>query len=382
MRRTIRFRPALLLPWIGLALVLLGLGFVVWWGAVRGGASALELLAWDDAGLVRDAVTLRVPPNDPLGPDAHRVPLILALRNTGKGPVGVDSVALSLPSWLRVERDDGTVVAGVVEGGNPLTRYVIDLGRTRIEPGAFPTVLPGARRLWLRPFASPYRCTLDDDGLPAFLPAPPLEPDRLAATTVFWSVEEGRANRRSTGTLSLRMDPGLFEVEPVSRLPVYPVRELPPEAPRPDLGRLEVLSRRETACGGLIEPLTLRAVAYRAGAAGRIFAVSVDSGPTRLLFDLDGDSIIEAEAWSTTGGRLDRVRPARYATPAFLNPPPPPPEPPVDTAAVADSLARLAADSVRGDSVRADSAAVRTPAPARTDTAAARVPPPDTSGVS
>lgn len=367
--RSRRFRMRALTPWLGLVLAMLLMGVLVWYLLGRGRASSLELVAWDRGTLVDDRIALVAADNDPLGPGTPRVPLLLAIRNPGPVPLQAGNVVLSLPSWLRLETDDGTPLDAEADGGNPMMRYVVSREPVRLEPRAYPTLLPGTRRLWIRPFTSPWRCTLDDDGLPSFLPAPPLDPARLADATLFWSVAEGRSERRSTGTLELSLDPALFLTAEVERPPDFPARTLPPDSPRVDLGSLPVLGTRTVACGGMIEPLTLESTVYRTPGEGRIVSVGLDEGGARLLFDLDGNDTIEAEAWSSQGdGRLDRVRRTLYPLPAFLLPPPPPPLP-----------APALPDTMAADSLVADSTAVPDSLAVDTTAAPARVPP-DTAG--
>lgn len=369
MRRP-RFRFRALLPWLVLLVALATVCFIVWFAVIRGGPSALQVLAWDPDGLTGNVARLEVAPTDPLGPGTPRVPLLLALRNSGPTALQARSLALSLPSWLRLETDDGTPLPAEVDGGNPLMRYRLALDPVRVPGGSGPVLLPGVGRIWMRPFASAWRCTLDDDGLPAFLPAPPLDPRRLARGTVFWSVEEAGSGRRATGTLDVVLDPALFETGSVAAPPDYPSRVLPADSPRPDLASLVRGGTRTVACGGMIEPVTLTSTVYSTPTGGLILAVAVDDGMERLLFDLDGNDTIEAEAWAADGApAVNRVRRARYAIPDFLLPLPPPPEPtPPDTMSV-DSLAQpadtLAPDTVRSDIPRSDTAAAPDTAVAR-----------------
>lgn len=368
--RSRRFRMQALMPWLGLVLAMLLMGVLVWYLLGRGRASSLELVAWDRGSLVDDRVHLVAADNDPLGPGTPRVPLLLAIRNPGPVALQAGNVVLTLPSWLRLETDEGAPLDAEADGGNPMMRYVVSRAAVLLDPGAYPTLLPGTRRLWIRPFTSPWRCTLDDDGLPSFLPAPPLDPARLADATLFWSVAEGRSERRSTGTLELGLDPALFQTAEVERPPDFPSRTLPPDSPRVDLASLQVVGTRSVACGGMIEPLTLESTVYRTPGEGRIVSVGLDDGPARVLFDLDGNDTIEAEAWSSQAdGRLDRVRRTRYPLPAFLLPLPPPPVP-----------APAQPDTVVADSLVADSAAVSDSIPADTTGVPAPVPS-DTAGV-
>ncbi len=328
--RAPRIRVQALLPWLGLMLAIGLLSVLVWFLFGRGRASAVELVAWDRDSFSDELARLSPQANDPLGAGTPRVPLVLALRNRSPVTLRVTRVTLTLPSWLRLEYDDGEPLAFEADGGNPLMRWTVPLEPVRLEPNRPPTVLDGARRLWIRPFSSPWRCTLDDAGLPAFRPAPPLDPVRLANPILFWVAEEAGGGRRATGTLRLSLDPAAFAFAPVETPPVFPALELPADSPRPDLGRMPVEGTRTIECGGMIEPLTLHSTVYRPRGGGRIVSVSADDAPARLLFDLDGDDTIEAEAWAqAAGGRIDRVRRTHYPVPGFLLPPPPPP--PADT---------------------------------------------------
>jgi hypothetical protein len=328
MRMVDRYHLRALLPWLaGIGIPVLLVTLVWYW--LRPRSSPLELIVYDAAGRFGNQADLSPLPNDPENGGRPRLPLLLAVRNTGTRSASTGAMVLYLPSWLHLERDDGTPYDAETEGGNPLLRYRIAFGPVRVEARRFPVVVPGRERIWLRPFASPYHCALDDEGRPIFLSAPSLDPALLADATIFWVVEETGSARRSTGTLELQMDPSLFDVEPALMPPEFPASVLPPDVARPDLASLPVEGRRTSSCGLMIEPLTLQSTVYQAGEAGRIIALTVADTVKRLLFDMDGDKIVEAEAWDRAGtGRLDTVRRARYAIPEFLLPPPPPPPPP------------------------------------------------------
>lgn len=330
--RALRFRVQAVMPWLGLAVALALIVGLVWFLFGRGRASAIELIAWDRDAFSDERARLVTDPNDPLAPGTPRVPLVLALRNPGRVPLRVTRLTLSLPSWMRLENDAGEPLESQADGGNPLMRWIVPIEPLRLEPNRPPVALDGAPRVWIRPFNSPWRCTLDDTGLPAFLPAPPLDPVRLANPTLFWTADEASGRRRATGTLRLSLDLALFEFAPVEQPPAFPALELPADSPRPELASMPVEGSRTVECGGMIEPLELLSTVYRPRGGGRIVSVSVDDGPARLLFDLNGDDTVEAEAWAQPGGNgIDRVRRTRYVMPDFLLPPPPPPAPPADT---------------------------------------------------
>ncbi len=354
MRTSNRSRVRSVLPWLGLLLLIAAVSVVIWFGPVGRGASWLELLVYDGTGRAGERVSLGFLSNDPLGPGTPRVPLVLALRNTGPSPLRARSVSLSLPAWLRLERDDGTPFPGETEGGNPLRLYRFEFDPVRLEPDRPATVMPGGRGLWVRPFVSPWRCSLQD-GLPTFWPAPALAPELLADATVFWTVEEAGAARRATGTFVLALDPNRFAVQPAPALPDYPPRPIPGDVALPDLTALDQAERRIVECGTMVEPLSLELAIYTSGSQGRVFAVGVPDGAKRLLFDLNGDDTVEAEAWDAARrGRLDTARRVRYPLPDFLMPTP-------------------KADSAAADSV------TTTPTPVTAPTDTARRPPPDTT---
>jgi hypothetical protein len=326
-------------PWIAGAGTLVLLVFLVWYW-LRPRSSPLDLIAYDTAGRFGQDVSLILSEVTGTG---NRVPLLLALRNPGTSAARAGAILLFLPSWLRLETDSGVAIVGEGEGGNPLIGYRIALDGVRVEPARFPTVIPERERLWLRPFTSPYRCALDDEGRPIFTSAPSLNPSLLSQVTLFWVIQEAGSSRRSTGTLKVRMDPRLFEVQAGSRPLTYAPSALAADAPRPNLNALPVEGRVTAACGDMVEPLTLESTVYRAGDAGRIITLAVADSVKRVLFDLDGDDTIEVEAWDEArSGRLDTARRARYAVPGFLLPSPPPM---VDTAA-ADS-SEMAVDTVQ-----------------------------------
>lgn len=338
---------------IAVAVVVISLVAVVAamrWGPLRNPPPALQLMAHDPLVGLGPTARLAPPPwADTSRRGAIRLPLLLAIRNTGSRPAVATGIRVAAPWQIRLESAEGTPLPMEAEGGNPLLHYTIPLDSGLTVPaGAFGVVIPGFERLWVRPVASALTCTLDAAGVPVFSPAAPLDPSLLARPTLYWTIHEEDVRRRSSGVLTLELDSRWFAVPPAPRPPDFPPLPLDDTTSLPDLSTLPSAGHRYLLCGEAIEPVTVGSTVHRTSDDGSIVALSVDGVTRKLLFDLNGDSLIEAEAWSSAGGRIDLARRTRFEIPDYLLPLPPPPEAPVvtDSAAMGDTVFRSSADTV------------------------------------
>jgi hypothetical protein len=350
------FRLGTLVPWLLLVATPGALFVALRYGPLRNPPPSLQLQAHDPVtGLGENARLILPPDADTSREHAIRLPLLLAIRNTGTRPAEAGRIDLAVPWQIRLEAADGTPFPAEAEGGNPLLHYRLPLQEPLTVPAEqVGVVIPGLERIWVRPYAPSLRCTLDASGVPDFTPTPPLDAELLAQPVIYWSIIESDERRRTSGVLTLQLDPRLFDTPPAPEPPDYPALPLADTAQLPDLDRLELVGHRSTLCGEVIEPVRLESRVY-ATAGGRILALLVDGELRKLLFDLDGDSTIEAEVWSTTGEKMDRVRRARYRLPEFLLPLPPPPQPPVPVPVPVPAVP----DTALADSLAVDTVAVR-----------------------
>src|SRR4051812_49058127 len=151
---------------------------------------ALKLVALDGAG--RFDTTVSIPRAwadtlDPaLGDAVARLPLVLAVSNTGRKPGTPSILHLSVPSRFRVVANDGSELTSSRSPDNPLTRYEIVVQSADIEPGRMPTVLPSLDTLWLEPLLPAYYCVALSDSVPDFIPAPTTDVKPLSQVAIFY----------------------------------------------------------------------------------------------------------------------------------------------------------------------------------------------------
>jgi hypothetical protein len=140
---------------------------------------------------------------------------------------------------------------------------------------------------------------------------------------IFYSLTSREAARRTTGVLTLRLDPTRLQATPAAMPPVFPTSFEEPEVEAPDLGPLLYGGERRAYCGDPEQPMELFTVVWQTAAGGRFYVIYIDDAPRKHLYDLNGDGIIDLETWDATGdGRFEARREARYAVPEFLVPPP------------------------------------------------------------
>jgi hypothetical protein len=296
---------------------------VFWFGPFRPSAAALELLALDSRGrftTVADMTGTEPDTAPQLGTGVPRLPLVLALHNTGNRPGRIRFLDLYIPAFLLLYDAKGQPIAREREGGNPLAHYRFELPRDPIEAGGLPVVLPGHERLWLESAISPYVCVITDDGVPDFRAAPRYDPVLLSQIEIFYSLSERTRSARSTGLLTLRIDPRLMRADSMPQPPIYPTL-IRGDTAALDTSQLRRLGTREASCGEVDVPLTIQSISYATPMGGRVFAITHEGKRRKYLFDTDGDSVIDAEVWDPDlDGMFDAARRARFPIPTFLLP--------------------------------------------------------------
>ena len=326
-------------------------------GPLRAAGGPMELLAFGPDNRFGSDVQLVADSTSP----ALRFPLIFGIRNGGARSASVDTVHVSIPGRYRLLDEAGRPIAFLRDDGGPLVRYSFAGDGEPIEPGALPSVVPGADRLFIEPTFAGLSCSTTADGVPVLVPAQPWSPDQLATIDVFYSLD-ARGARRRTGTLRLTFDRTLIaqRAAPASLNagPVTMVQDTAVLDTVANAGRAEVL------CGEPGAGELLVATAWKTSGDGTVIVLSVRDTPRLRLFDLDADGMIEGEAADADrDGRFESIRSVRYAIPPYLLPwaPPAPPAPPrADTlppdTARADSTRTTPSprDTVRVDTVSAD----------------------------
>ncbi|HEX7050634.1 MAG TPA: hypothetical protein VF188_10565 [Longimicrobiales bacterium] len=314
------------------------------WGA---GPAALELVVLNPDGRYHESVRVPRVWTDTSGATAGavmRVPLMLAVQNTGGEAQRPTRLELSVPARYRLVRGDGRPLLGRLTPGSPLVRYEIALPVGSMAPGAPPVRLPALDTLWLEPIIPSFYCVSFSDSVPEFVPAPPAPVDAISTVRIFYSFSGPELERRQAGLLTVELDPTLLRHELPEPPPVFLAAYREPEAPQPGLSALRYAGSRQAFCGEPTDPMELLVTLWETPAGGRFMVLDHGGAPRKYLFDLDRDSIIELEMWDPDAdGDFEAWREARMPIPAFLLPPAP--EPPYDVAIFAsipdDSLVRL-----------------------------------------
>lgn len=291
-------------------------------GPAREPPPDVELVALDNG---QPAVALEVAGTRAADGDALRFAVPLAARNRGTGAVVPRRVALSVPGRFWVAGPGGVRLPAEVTPGVALHRHVIELEPVPLPPDGEPHPLPGLELVLLEPDLPRYSCTARGDIIPEFIPAPALDPRTLANVLIFYSVELNGYAGRSTGLLTVRLDPAQLEVAPAPLPPVFPATTLDvPDTRPPDPGVLRFAGTRAAWCGDPEQPMTLFTALFEGPGGARAYAIHVDGRARKRLYDLTGDGVIDLETWDADGdGRFDTRRRARFAVPGFLVPLPP-----------------------------------------------------------
>ena len=319
----LRFTPRLDGRWLIALLVvgaLVGAATYIRWS---GPAPPLDLVALGPEG--RFADTLRIPGSwgdtATHTPEAVvRVPLILGVRNLGQEPVSPGRLSLSVPLRYRITDAEGWELDGHVEAGSPLVRYTLDPGLEDVQPQRLPTLLPAHDTLWLEVVVPSFYCVAVGDSIPEFVAAPPPPIGPLSDVRIFYSFEGGDLTERRTGTLAVRIDTALLDVDLPDSPPTFSM-ETDPGLARPELGSLQRVGSRRSLCGEPESPMELLSTVWETASGGRFITLDYGGTVRKHLYDLDGDGVIERESWAPAGdGRFTATRRARLPVPAFLLP--------------------------------------------------------------
>jgi hypothetical protein len=307
---------------VALLVVVIIFGLTVWFGPFRAPPPSFVLLALDASGRFTATADMMGMQADTLPENSAglpRLPFVLAMQNVGGRPGRPRVLDLYLPSFLVLYDAQGNPIDRQREGGNPLVHYQFELPRDPVEPGGLPVVLPGRERMWLEPALAQFVCVIGVDGVPEFRPAPDYDPQLLSQVRIFYSLSEG-GRARSTGLLSLRLAPELLNTSPAPEPPLFPTITRS-DATLPDTTLLVRVGTRAASCGELDVPLTVHSTSFRTPGGGRVLAVQFEGRSRKWLFDLEGDSLIDAEVWDPDGdGTFDAGRRARFPIPPFLLP--------------------------------------------------------------
>jgi hypothetical protein len=251
-----------------------------------------------------------------------RVPLILAVRNTGGQAAQPQRLELNVPIRYRLSGPDRRPLAGRATPGNPLVRYELDLPFPVLEPGAPPVAMPYMDTIWVEPVVQTFHCIALSDSVPDFVPAPAVAPASLSQLQIFYSFSGDEMEQRQAGLLSVEIDQALLDQKLPDPPPVFQAQVRHPSVPMPVLGGLDLIGHRSSFCGPPEQPLQLFTTAWETPSGGRMYVVYFGGAPRKYLFDLNGDGVIEQEMWDSDGdGMFESRRTARLPTPAFLLPP-------------------------------------------------------------
>jgi hypothetical protein len=250
-----------------------------------------------------------------------RVPLILAVRNTGNRPSPPTYLDLSLPTRYRLSRSDGRSLPAESLPGTPMVRYRIEVPATRAAAGTIAGYLPVLDTLWLEPIIPSFYCIALSDSVPDFVPSPPAPVEAIAQVRIFYSFTGEDLKHRQTGLLAVQLDPVLLRQQLTPPPPVFPTEYHDPEVPRPALATLEYSGSQQVLCGDPQSPMEILSTLWETPGGGRFFVLDYGGAPRKYLFDLNRDSIIELEIWDASGsGNFNARRQARLPIPAFLLP--------------------------------------------------------------
>jgi hypothetical protein len=307
--------------WIIAFLILLSVILAAYWvGPLKPLPPEVTLVAVED-GQPADVISVTAEPDEV--EQTLRFPVDLAVQNTGTREAEPRRIVLSVPGRFTVIGPRGRVAVEVTPGV-ALRRYVIDLPRQSVPVDGQTHQLEGLDRIWLEPDLPSYYCTTRGDDIPEFIPAPAVNASTISDVRIFYSVFMRNEPARSTGLLTVRLDPSQLQATPAPMPPPFPTVTRPQGVESPDLGRLQFAGTRTSWCGDPDQPLELYTAMWEGTGGSRVFSVHVGGLPRKRLYDLNGDGIIDLETWDYDGdGRFDSQRQARFATPELLLPLPP-----------------------------------------------------------
>lgn len=251
-----------------------------------------------------------------------RVPLVLAIRNTGKEPSPPARLELNLPVRYRIARSRGQPLSGRLLPGTPMVRYHLDVPPMAVSGEDASVFLPVLDTLWLEPIIPSFYCIALSDSVPDFVPAPPAPVGAIARVRIFYSFTGEQLKARQTGLLAVQLDSTLLRTEAPTAPPVFPTQYQLPQAIRPVMGALRYAGSRQAFCGDPENPVEILSTLWETPGGGRFFVLDHGGAPRKYLFDMDRDSIIELEIWDPSGdGHFTARRQAKLPIPAFLMPP-------------------------------------------------------------
>lgn len=320
-RRRSRLLQHLGSPWvIGTAVVALVVA-VIQLAPDRVPEPPLQLVALGPDGAFRDTLVVPATWQDTStsATGQLRVPLVLGVRNTGARTGRPDRLSVSLPFQYRLVDPEGALEAER-EAGSPLVTYTVETGLDPVEPGRLPTLLPALDTLWLEVVVPAYHCMALADSIPELIPAPRPPLSTLTQVRVFYSFEGGDLTRRRTGTLTVRLDTALLDLERPEPPPSFPVITDTALA-SPEVGPLRRVGARRTGCGEPQDPFELRSTLWVTADGGQVITLEHGGVVRKRLYDLDADGVVERESWDADGdGTFETTRQARLSIPAFLLP--------------------------------------------------------------
>jgi hypothetical protein len=318
-----RFTPRLDGRWL-VALAVVGLGAAamtfVRWGSP---GPELQLLVRGPDGQFYD--TLAVPPDwadtETATPDAvARFPLVLAVRNVGYRDARPGRLVLSLPARYRITDAWGAQLPTSHDPASPLVAYLIEPRFPLLEPGQPPELLPDHETLWIEAIVPRYYCVELADFIPEFVAAPPPPLEAMSEILVLYAFDQGALEERQTGTLTLRIDTSLLDIDMPEQPPSYPMQTDPRQA-WPDIGQLRHVGSRDVRCGEPEAPMEMVSSVWESETGARVITLSYGGTVRKYLFDVNGDGVIDRESWDPEGrGRFTATRRAHLPVPGFLVP--------------------------------------------------------------
>jgi hypothetical protein len=321
MSRAKRFGISIGRGWMLMLLVVAALvGVAYWLGPLRAPPPALELLIVEGDQSAAD-VAVRGERDPESGTIRYTLPL--AVRNVGFQSGRPQTLTFSVPGRYRLVTAQGPLDSEVTPGV-PLRRYVLTLAAPTLRPGEPPQRLPGLETIWLEPDMPDWYC-IDNNGVPEFIPAPEYDATALAEVRIFYSLGLRRPEERSTGVLTVRVDPEQYQRAGVAMPPTFPTTLDDFDTEPPDLGPLQYSGERRAYCGDPEQPMELFTVAWETTGGAGFYVIYVHDRPRKHLYDMNGDGTVDLEMWDADGdGRFDARREARYPVPEFLRPRPRP----------------------------------------------------------
>ncbi len=284
----------------------------------------LQLVVRGDDGTYSDRVRAGV---DPVRlADAEdgdiRVPLVLALHNTGEVPGAPEMIRLHVPPHVELVASEGVNLLRGRSVSEPLIRYVLEGPFGQVAPGEEPSPVLSSDTLWLRPILRRWECAVITDSVPELVPARDRDPEDLAAVPIYYSLEGGILSGSRSGTLRVRLDPAILDLPTPDSPPNFPVELRTSGFQVHDSIPLNSAGAHDVWCGPLERPIELHVEAWQTPSGGLVLRLSYGGTPRKYLLDVDGDDVVERELWDPDGdGRYEASREASFPLPRFLIPP-------------------------------------------------------------